>query len=101
MSLVALLAQVVANPSEFGFSNVTAPCFTGPFTGGSSDRSDSYLFWDDVDPTAAGHLLVADDSAELIGVPIPEPSTWAVMILGVAGLGTLGARRFQTAAAAG
>ncbi len=89
MSLVALIDQALANPSEFGFSNVTAPCYTGPFTGGGSACSDpdSHLFWDDVHPTAAGHLLVADDAAELIGVPIPEPSTWAMTILGVACLG--------------
>jgi phospholipase/lecithinase/hemolysin len=57
-------------------------------------------------PTAAGHALTADLAfSVLTGAPdpttVPEPSTWAMMILGFAGLGVIGwrARRFRAAIA--
>lgn len=105
-----LLTDAVSNPGKFGFSNVADPCWTGGYTGYAGGGTlcsmlpavqDTYLFWDSVHPTAAGHLLIADAAAGLIGVAIPEPSTWATMILGLAGLGALGARRVRAAAAAG
>ena len=44
---------------------------------------------------------IADAGANLIGALTPEPSTWAMMALGFAGLGVLGARKARAAAAAG
>ena len=105
-----LLTDAVSNPGKFGLSNIADPCWTGGYTGYAGGGTlcsmlpavqDTYLFWDSVHPTAAGHLLIADAAAGLIGVAIPEPSTWAMMILGLAGLGALGARSARAAAAAG
>jgi phospholipase/lecithinase/hemolysin len=104
-----LLTDAVNNPGEFHFSNVTDPCWTGTYTGYATGGTlcstdpavqDTYLFWDSVHPTEAGHLLIADAGANLIGVATPELSTWAMMALGFAGLGALGARKVRTAAAA-
>lgn len=47
---------VVANPAAFGFTNVTSSCFTGVSI---CANPDSFLFWDSVHPTAAGHELLA------------------------------------------
>ena len=96
----------------YGFANVTDPCWTGTLSGGISSGTlcsdtlagqDQYLFWDDVHPTAGGHLLVANDALEQLGfppvlAPAPEPSTWAMMLFGFAGLGALGARKVRAAA---
>ena len=98
----ALIDQAVSDPSKFGFSDVKDPAGpaadTGYATGGTLCSTlpavqDTYLFWDEVHPTAAGHLLVAEDGVLPARRAVPEPSTWAMMILGFAGLGVLGARK--------
>ncbi len=90
----ALIDEAVNDPSQFNFSNVTDPCTGTPACYTLLEaQQNKYLFWDDVHPTAAGHLLVADDALRARGLPVPEPSTWAMMILGLAGLGALGAQR--------
>jgi phospholipase/lecithinase/hemolysin len=94
-----LLDEIKADPSEFGFTNVTAPCWTGDFTNPNSGTlcspdpsdQDKFLFWDEVHPTEAGHLWAAEFAAEALAAP--EPSTWAMMLVGFAGLGFAGYRR--------
>ena len=98
----SLIDKAVADGSAYGFTNVTDPCWTGNFSGGPSTATlcgttvaeqDQYLFWDAVHPTAAGHEILSDVALLELGVDTPEPSTWAMIILGFAGLGALGARK--------
>jgi outer membrane lipase/esterase len=100
-----LLTSAVG-PPPVGFVNVTDPCWTGGFTGYATGDSlcstdpavqDTYLFWDSVHPTAEGHLLVAEAGYALV---TPEPSTWAMMLLGLVGVGFIGARRVRPTASA-
>ena len=54
---IAKVSDVLAaNPGRFGLTNVTQSCFTGTTVCGTPD---TYLYWDGVHPTAAGHRLFA------------------------------------------
>jgi thermolabile hemolysin len=50
----SLFNRVVADPSSFGFKNVTDGCV---FASGST--SNNYLFWDTIHPTTAAHQLIS------------------------------------------
>jgi outer membrane lipase/esterase len=75
-----------ANPALFGFSNVTDACGAVP-----NANCDLYEFWDGIHPTTAAHMIIADSFLSVAAVP--EPSTWAMMILGFAGVGFMAYRR--------
>ncbi len=89
----SLLDAAVANPAQFGFSNVTAPCWTGSLTSASSGTlcgssmaaQNQYLFWDTVHPTAAGQLLVAQAAENAV----PEPGSLALLASALVALALL------------
>ena len=97
----ALLTNAAANPGQFGFTNVTDPCFNqaaqtlcSPTLAGQNQ----YLFWDDLHPTAAGHAIIGRAALALLDVPenVPEPGS---IVLVVGALVVLGARRRANRAA--
>ncbi len=57
----AVFQAMWANPSAFGFSNVTEPCASLP-----NCRPAEYLFWDAIHPTSAAHRVVADEILQAI-----------------------------------
>lgn len=80
----ALVDSFVANPSTYGFSDVTDACVTGVnyaiFSGGTPCATPStYLFWDREHPTAAADVFAASAAQALI---TPEPSSLALAALG-------------------
>ncbi|MES1153444.1 MAG: autotransporter domain-containing protein, partial [Rhodanobacter sp.] len=79
----ALLNEVIANPSAYGFSNVTAPACTGG-SGSSIEcgpqgsgapvtyapgTDQTYLFADGVHPTTAAHAMLGQYVASVIHAP--------------------------------
>lgn len=63
----ALFATVIANPTAFGFANVSQQCLTTvACVTGSTATQNSYLFWDGVHPTQAGHRFVAAAVAQYL-----------------------------------
>lgn len=85
--IFGLGTSIGANPAAFGLTNVTDAC--GAPSNGCDPATAEY--WDGIHPTAAAHLLIAD--AFLAVATVPEPSTWAMLILGFAGLGLVSYRR--------
>ena len=79
----ALLNEVIANPSAYGFSNVTAPACTdgsgssiqcGPQGSGAPvtyapGTDQTYLFADGVHPTTAAHAMLGQYVASVIHAP--------------------------------
>nr|WP_294508876.1 SGNH/GDSL hydrolase family protein [uncultured Rhodopila sp.] len=87
----SLIDSAVADPAAFGFTNVTAPCYVGPQTGGGTvcANPSQYLFWDGEHPTEVGHALIAAEAE----ADLPEPGTLATLGLGLAGIAMLRRRR--------
>nr|WP_294556093.1 SGNH/GDSL hydrolase family protein [uncultured Rhodopila sp.] len=83
----SLLDGAIADPSGYGFADVTDPCYTGPYTGGGSvcTNPGGYLFWDGLHPTAAGHAIIAAEAE----YDLPEPGTLALLGTGLAGIALL------------
>jgi phospholipase/lecithinase/hemolysin len=84
LNTYALLDNIVTSPSSFGLTNVTDSCLNTSVTPATvcSDPN-QYLFWDDQHPTAAGHLLVADEARAAV---TPEPGYISLVGVGLVGL---------------
>lgn len=87
-----LLTAAVMNPGAFGLSNATDAC------GNASANCNpaTSMFWDGIHPTSAGHALLADEMLRSAAVvAIPEPETYAMMLMGLGLLGFVARRRKQ------
>ena len=98
-------ANILANAAAHGFTNTTDPCYsfttvptsTASNTGCSPANVDTFLYFNDVHPTAPVQALWAQG----FEAAVPEPSTWAMLLLGFVGLGFEGYRRGVRARATG
>ncbi len=67
LDLGALTAQVLAAPTTFGFTNVTAPCLVFAPTPSLCTTPDSFFFWDAFHPTAATGRLISTRAIAALG----------------------------------
>lgn len=97
-----LTATITANPSAFGFDNVTDACVTNPLL---CTDPDTFAFWDSFHPTAAAHARIAEGFRASVGVntlyvaPIPLPAGVWSLLAGIAAFSAVGAARARRAAA--
>jgi phospholipase/lecithinase/hemolysin len=59
--MFGLTDDLVANPGNFGLTNVSWPCLNFLVeSGGKCENPEEYMFWDGFHPTAAVHRIMAD-----------------------------------------
>ncbi len=88
-SLLPIFASLGFNTTDPCYSFTGVPDSTASTTGCSPANVDTFVYFNDVHPTAPVQAAWAKG---LEGV-VPEPSTWAMLLLGFAGLGFAGYRR--------
>jgi phospholipase/lecithinase/hemolysin len=95
-------ADILANAAAHGFTNTTDPCYAdapgsaASTTGCDAENINSFVYWNDIHPTAPVQALWAQG----FRAAVPEPSTWAMLLIGFLGLGFAGYRRGARARAA-
>ncbi len=90
--LFGLGTSIATNPGLYGFTDVKHAC-------GAIALADcsKYAYWDGIHPTAAAHQVIAE-AFLAIASPVPEPSTWALMIAGFVVIAFAVRRRTASAA---
>lgn len=90
VDIFAFLNEVIANPTDFGFDNVTQACIFNLDT----CNPDTWLFFDGIHPTAVAHAQIeALVRAELTVSAVPLPAGAPLYLVGIAGFGLIARRR--------
>jgi phospholipase/lecithinase/hemolysin len=88
----SLFNDAIANPGKYGFTNVTDSCLLT-----FCSTPNTYLFWDEIHPTTAGHFQLAEFAyGSIQAQAVPEPTTIVGLFLGGAFLTGLKTRRNQS-----
>ena len=94
--------DIILNPEDYGFTNVTEPCRGGGYGPVTSlcDTPETYFYYWIAHPSDAAHRVVADRlytdlSAleELPPAPVPLPASAVLLIMALGGFGVTAARR--------
>jgi len=64
------LNEIIANPKNFGLSEIAAACLTPGVQPSTCRNPNGHLFWDGIHPTMAGHGIFAREAAKLLGVEL-------------------------------
>jgi outer membrane lipase/esterase len=84
VNVAGLFSEALANPAAFGFTNVTNPCVTtAACITASQAVQNTFLFWDGVHPTTAGHALVARAVSQYLNAPERALSASAITEIAV------------------
>lgn len=89
VDIATVLNRVVAHPGAHGLTNVNDACVADLLL----CTPDTYLFWDGVHPTAAGHRIIA---AAVYGTLIPNPATGVLLLIGLASMLAVGRGRVRS-----
>lgn len=70
LDVFALFENLLGAPAFYGFTNATAPCLNP----GLCANPDEFVFFDDIHPSAAAHLLIGQAAANLLVTASAEGS---------------------------
>ena len=71
----SLVQNMIANPAQYGFTNVTTAALDDGVLSGQG-----YLFWDSIHPTTSGHEFVASAAEAAM---VPEPGSLVLLLSGL------------------
>jgi thermolabile hemolysin len=63
LDIEGLFGSAIANPAQFGFTNVTSSCLTAA---GLCTQPGQFLFWDGIHPTTAAHQSIAANAQQTL-----------------------------------
>ena len=71
LDVFGMLNQIVAAPGAFGLTEVTLPCIAvGVRVRAFCATPGTFLFWDGLHPTVAGHRILAERAAAALGAAV-------------------------------
>ncbi|MFP4007051.1 MAG: SGNH/GDSL hydrolase family protein [Spirulinaceae cyanobacterium] len=90
----AAFNEVLGNPANFGFSNVTDPCIFSGMCAVDPTQQEQYFFWDNTHPTTRGHEITANYAlaglTKEFSQPKPVPEGYPLLGIIAVGLGCVG-----------
>ncbi|MBE9041391.1 SGNH/GDSL hydrolase family protein [Oscillatoriales cyanobacterium LEGE 11467] len=89
LDINSIFTQAIANPAQFGFTNVTESCLASVVPLVVCNNPNEYLVWDAIHPTSATQQIIGKAAFNAVHEPanVPEPG---VSILGALAVGALG-----------
>lgn len=67
--MFGLTNDLVANPGDYGLTNVSWPCLDFlADSGGKCENPEEHMFWDGLHPTAAAHKIIAEAAERAAGL---------------------------------